>query len=59
MISIDDILYSPRVPLDKADALLALYDPSEELLVFDGPKLWFTIEPPGIIISANIQLANN
>ncbi len=42
---LDDIVYSPRVPLDKADALLALYDPIEELLVFDGPKLWFTIEP--------------
>ena len=40
-----DILYSPRVPLAKADALLALYDPSDELLRFDGPKLWFTIEP--------------
>lgn len=23
-----------------------LYDPSDELLRFDGPKLWFTIEPP-------------
>ena len=42
---LDDILYSPRVPLERADALLALYDPSEELLAFDGPKLWFTIEP--------------
>jgi hypothetical protein len=42
---IDDILYSPRVPLESADALLALYDPSEELLTFNGPKLWFTIEP--------------
>jgi hypothetical protein len=39
------ILYSPRVPLAKADALLVLYDPSNELLRFDGPKLWFTIEP--------------
>ena len=39
------ILYSPRVPLDEADALLVLYDPSDELLRFDGPKLWFTIEP--------------
>jgi hypothetical protein len=39
------ILYSPRVPLAKADALLVLYDPSDELLRFDGPKLWFTIEP--------------
>ncbi len=42
---LDDILYSPRVPLDTADALLVLYDPSEELLAFTGPKLWFTIEP--------------
>jgi hypothetical protein len=33
------------VPLAKADALLVLYDPSDELLRFDGPKLWFTIEP--------------
>ena len=42
---LDDILYSPRVPLEKADALLVLYDPSDELLRFTGPKLWFTIEP--------------
>src|SRR6266404_9519418 len=42
---LDDILYSPRVPLETADALLALYDPTEELLAFNGPKLWFTIEP--------------
>ena len=42
---VGDILYSPRVPLAKADALLVLYDPSDELLGFDGPKLWFTIEP--------------
>src|SRR5437762_10412409 len=39
------ILYSPRVPLQEADALLVLYDPSDELLRFTGPKLWFTIEP--------------
>ena len=42
---VGDILYSPRVPLAKADALLVLYDPSDELLTFSGPKLWFTIEP--------------
>jgi len=42
---LDGILYSPRVPLAKADALLVLYDPSDDLLKFDGPKLWFTIEP--------------
>ena len=39
------VLYSPRVPLQEADALLVLYDPSDELLRFTGPKLWFTIEP--------------
>ena len=39
------ILYSPRVPFEEADALLVLYDPSDELLKFAGPKLWFTIEP--------------
>ncbi|MEX0330167.1 MAG: glycosyltransferase family 10 [Puniceicoccaceae bacterium] len=39
------ICYTPRVTLDRADALLVLYDPSEELLRFEGPKLWFTIEP--------------
>lgn len=33
------------MPLEKADALLALYDPTEELLAFRGPKLWFTNEP--------------
>src|SRR4051812_46590122 len=42
---IGSILYSPRVPLKEADALLVLYDPSDELLRFNGPKLWFTIEP--------------
>lgn len=39
------ILYSPRLPLEEADALLVLYDPSDELLRFTGPKLWFTFEP--------------
>jgi hypothetical protein len=39
------ILYSPRVSLEEADALLVLYDPSDELLRFTGPKLWFTMEP--------------
>jgi len=43
--TIEDIFYSPRLPLENADALIALYDPSEELLTFKGPKLWFTIEP--------------
>ena len=42
---LDAIVYSSRVPLTKADALLVLYDPSDELLKFDGPKLWFTTEP--------------
>ena len=31
--------------LEEADALLVLYDPSDELLRFTGPKLWFTSEP--------------
>ena len=39
------ILYSPRVPLEEADALLVLYDPSDEMLMLDGPQLWFTIRP--------------
>src|SRR5262245_42173761 len=42
---IGGILYSRRVTLEDADALLVLYDPSDELLKFNGPKLWFTIEP--------------
>ena len=42
---IGGILYSPRVALEEADALLVLHDPSDELLRFNGPKLWFTIEP--------------
>ena len=42
---IDGVLYSARVPFEGADALLALYDPTEELLSFPGPKLWFTSEP--------------
>jgi len=42
---IGPILYSPQVTLEEADALLVLHDPSEELLKFGGPKLWFTIEP--------------
>jgi hypothetical protein len=43
--TIDNVFYSPRQPLENADALIVLYDPSEELLKFKGPKLWFTIEP--------------
>lgn len=41
----DEILYSDAVVLQEADALLALYDPTEELLRFQGPKLWYTYEP--------------
>lgn len=41
----DGLLYSARVGLHEADALLALYDPTEELLQFQGPKLWYTHEP--------------
>jgi len=43
--TIDNILYSPRLPLEEADGLIVLYDPSEELLRFKGPKIWSTIEP--------------
>ncbi len=43
--TIDNVQYSGKLPLDQADALLALYDPSEELLTFRGPKLWYTMEP--------------
>jgi hypothetical protein len=42
---IEDVLYSPRIPLEKADSLMALYDPSEELLHFKKPRLWYTFEP--------------
>lgn len=42
---VDGILYSAKISLSEADALLVLYDPSEELLTFQGPKIWFTIEP--------------
>jgi hypothetical protein len=43
--TIDNVFYSPQLPLEKADGLIALYDPSEELLQFKGARLWFTIEP--------------
>ena len=33
------------MPLNKADGLLAIYDPTDELLQFKGPKLWHTMEP--------------
>lgn len=42
---INNIIYSARIPLEDANCLIVLYDPSEELLKFNGPKLWFTIEP--------------
>jgi hypothetical protein len=41
----DGIHYSFNIPLDQADGLIALYDPTEELLRFKGPKLWYTYEP--------------
>ncbi len=44
-IEVNDILYSAHIPLDQADALLVIYDPAEELLRFEGPKLWWTMEP--------------
>ena len=43
--SIENVIYSPRLPLAEADGLVVLYDPSAELLDFKGPKLWFTLEP--------------
>jgi hypothetical protein len=42
---IEGVRYSTDIPLEQADALLALYDPTEELLHFRGPKLWYTNEP--------------
>lgn len=39
------IYYSTQLSIDKADAIFGLYDPMQELLDFDGPKLWFTLEP--------------
>jgi hypothetical protein len=43
--TIDDVTYSSKIPLDKADALVAFYDPTQELLEFKGPKIWYTSEP--------------
>jgi hypothetical protein len=40
-----EVSYSSHLPLAAADGLVALYDPTEELLAFKGPKLWFTTEP--------------
>ena len=40
-----NVIFSPRVPLKEAAGLLAIYDPTEELLQFKGPKLWHTMEP--------------
>lgn len=41
----DHFLYSDAVSLDEANALFALYDPTDELLRFRGPKAWYTYEP--------------
>ena len=41
----DDLLYSDAITLQEAHALLALYDPTEVLLRFRGPKVWYTYEP--------------
>ena len=41
----DGLFYSCSVDFEEADGLLALYDPTEELLRFKGPKLWYTYEP--------------
>lgn len=43
--TMDNIFYSAKLPLKEADALVVLYDPCEDLLAFQGPKLWFTMEP--------------
>src|ERR1700723_553880 len=40
-----NVFFSGRLPLEQADGLLAMYDPTDELLRFPGPKLWFTQEP--------------
>jgi len=40
-----DVIFSSKIPLKEADGLLAIYDPSSELLEFKGPKLWHTMEP--------------
>src|SRR5271170_5820931 len=42
---VGDVLFSSRIPLEQADGLLAMYDPTDELLRFSGPKLWLTQEP--------------
>ena len=43
--TIDNITYSSEISLDEADALVAFYDPTQELIDFKGPKIWYTIEP--------------
>jgi hypothetical protein len=40
-----DHLFSARIPLKEADALLAWWEPVDELYSFDGPKLFYCAEP--------------
>lgn len=42
---LEGITFSAHVPLDQADGLFVAYDPNEELMQFNGPKLWLTQEP--------------
>jgi hypothetical protein len=39
------IFYSTEISFSNANALLCLYSPVEEMLNFQEPKLWVTIEP--------------
>jgi hypothetical protein len=47
------------VPLEEADALLVLYDPSDELLRFDGRSSGSRSNLPGITTSTGIQSARD
>lgn len=42
---VDGVLFSSEVPLEQADGVLCLKDPSEEFLHFNGPRLWYHSEP--------------
>lgn len=42
---VENVLFSSAVPLDRADGLIVINDPSHELLEFHGHKIWFTCEP--------------
>lgn len=42
---VEGVLFSFQVPLSDADGFIACFDPSPELLEFEGPKLWFSNEP--------------